>query len=276
MATILVLGASGNTGSELARLLDAAGHTVRRATHRDAGPGQVHVDLVTGAGITAAVEGADGAFLLAPPGHVNQDALLAPAIDAARAQGVGRVVLMTAMGADADPAGPLRLAERHLEASGLAWNVIRPNWFMQNFHTFWRQGIVEAGAIRLPTGRAKGSFIDARDIAAVAAALFERTDLADRAFDLTGGEALDHDEVAAILTATLGRPIRYDEVPPDALRGGLHAAGLPPAYVEGLLAILALFREGYAARVTDAVATITGRPPRTFEQYARDYRDAYA
>lgn len=277
MATVLVLGASGNTGSELARLLDAAGHTVRRATHRAAGPGQVQLDLATGAGITAAVQGADGAFLLSPPGHVNQDALLAPVIDAARAEGVRRVVLMTAMGADADPTGPLRLAERHLEASGLAWNVIRPNWFMQNFHTFWRQAIVDAGAIRLPTGRAKGSFIDARDIAAVAAALLlERDDLAHRAFDLTGGEALDHDEVAAILTATLGRPIRYEEVPPDAMRGALLAAGLPPAYSEGLLAILALFRQGHAARVTDAVATVTGRAPRSFAEYARDYRDAYA
>jgi uncharacterized protein YbjT (DUF2867 family) len=155
---------------------------------------------------------------------------------------------MTAMGVDADPAAPLRLAERHLEASGLAWNVIRPNWFMQNFHTFWRPGIVEAGAIRLPTGRAKGSFIDARDIAAVAAALLQRADLAHGAWDLTGREALDHDEVAAILTATLGRPIRYEEVPPDAMRGGLLAAGLPPAYAEGLLAILAAFAQGHAAR----------------------------
>jgi len=276
MATFLVLGASGNTGSELARLLDADGHTVRRATHREPGPGQVHLDLVSGAGIDAAVAGADGAFLLAPPGHVNQDALLAPVIDAARAHGVRKVVLMTAMGADADPAGPMRLAERHLEGSGLAWNVIRPNWFMQNFHTFWRQGIVEAGAIRLPTGRAKGSFIDARDIAAVAAALLGRDDLAGRAFDLTGGRALDHDEVAAVLTASLGRPIRYEDVPPDAMRPGLVAAGLPPAYADGLLAILEAFRQGHAARVTDAVATITARPPRTFAEYARDYRAAYA
>jgi uncharacterized protein YbjT (DUF2867 family) len=275
MATYLVLGASGNTGSELARLLEADGHTVRRATHREAGPGQVHLDLATGAGIAAAVDGTDGAFLLAPPGHVNQDALLAPVVDAARAHGVRKVVLMTAMGVDADPAAPLRLAERHLEASGLAWNVIRPNWFMQNFHTFWRPGIVEAGAIRLPTGRAKGSFIDARDIAAVAAALLQRADLAHGAWDLTGREALDHDEVAAILTATLGRPIRYEEVPPDAMRGGLLAAGLPPAYADGLLAILAAFAQGHAARVTDAVATITGRAPRTFAEYARDYRAAF-
>ncbi len=275
MATHLVLGASGNTGSELARLLDANGHTVRRATHRAPGPGQVHLDLVSGAGIDAAMGGADGAFLLAPPGHVNPDALLAPVIDAARAHGVRKVVLMTAMGADADPAGPMRRAERHLEASGLAWNVLRPNWFMQNFHTFWRQGIVEAGAIRLPTGRAKGSFIDARDIAAVAAALLERDDLAGRAFDLTGPEALDHDEVAAVLTATLGRPIRYEEVPPDAMRGGLTAAGLPPAYADMLLAILEAFRQGHAARVTDAAATITGRAPRAFAQYASDYRAAY-
>jgi uncharacterized protein YbjT (DUF2867 family) len=81
---------------------------------------------------------------------------------------------------------PLRKAERHLEASGLAYNVIRPNWFMQNFNTFWLHGIQTAGQIFLPVGQAKGSFIDARDIAAVAAVLLTSDAFDNRDFDLTG------------------------------------------------------------------------------------------
>jgi uncharacterized protein YbjT (DUF2867 family) len=196
-------------------------------------------------------------------------------IDAAVRHGVRRAVLMTAMGVDVDPSIPFRQAELHLERSGLTWNVIRPNWFMQNFHTFWVHGIRETGAIMLPTGQAKGSFIDARDIAAVAAVLLTTDQFANQAFDLTGDEALDHDEVAEILTAELGRRIRYQEITPDAMRQGLLGAGLPAPYVEGMLGILEQFRLGRAARTTDAVSRITGRAARRFAAYARDYRGAF-
>jgi uncharacterized protein YbjT (DUF2867 family) len=166
MSTILVIGASGNVGSELAHLLGAAGHVVRRATSRaPTAPDQVQLNAATGQGLAAAFAGADAAFLLAPPGHADQYAVLKPLIDAAVAARIGKVVLMSAMGANADETSPLRKAERHLETSGLAWNVIRPNWFMQNFHTFWLHGIQTQGSIALPVGQAKGSFIDTRDIA---------------------------------------------------------------------------------------------------------------
>lgn len=276
MSTFLVIGATGTVGSELARLLETAGHTVRRATSRSAGPGQVHLDLTTGAGLSEALAGADGAFLLSPPGHTNQDVLLGPVIEAAKAHGVGKLVLMTAMGADADPTSPMRRLELQLEASGLTWNVIRPNWFMQNFHTFWLHGIRTQGAIQLPTGTAKGSFIDARDIAAVAAALLTGDRFANRAFDLTGDEALDHAQVAALLSAELGRPLRYDDITPEVMRPGLLAAGLPEAYADFLLLILHYFKLGAAERITTAVQDITGHAPRRFAQYARDYREAYA
>ncbi|MFO0073120.1 MAG: SDR family oxidoreductase, partial [Gemmatimonas sp.] len=97
MSTFLVIGAGGNVGSEVSRLLEAAGHTVRRATSRQPGPGQVPVNLVTGEGLRDAVAGADGVFLLSPPGHTNQDQLLGPVVDAAKALGVHKVVLLSAM-----------------------------------------------------------------------------------------------------------------------------------------------------------------------------------
>jgi uncharacterized protein YbjT (DUF2867 family) len=276
MSRILVVGASGTVGSELSRLLADQGHDVRRATSRTpAGPGQVQLDIVSGNGLSHAFEGIQRAFLLCPPGHANQHELLVPMIDQARASGVQRVVLMSAMGANADPAAPLRQAELHLERSGLGWNIIRPNWFMQNFNTFWLAGIRAEGTIALPVGRAKGSFIDARDIAAVAASLLNRDDLADRDFDLTGAEALDHDEVAAILSRETGRTIRFQDITPEAMRAGLLQAGLPAPYAEFLVLILGYFKAGYSERSTDAVQSITGRAPRRFADYARDYRKSW-
>lgn len=276
MSTILVVGASGTVGSALASLLESAGHAVRRATSRPPqAEGQVQLDLQTQAGSAAALAGADAAFVMAPPGHVRQDLLLKPFIDQARVAGVAKLVLMSAMGANAFEAAPLRQAELHLERSGLAWNVIRPNWFMQNFNTFWLHGIQTQGKILLPTGTAKGSFIDARDIAAVAAALLSSSSFDRQAFDLTGPEALDHAQVAAVLSQVTGRPIVYEEIAPQALRPGLLQAGLPADYADFLLMILAAFKEGHAERTTDAVQAITGRAPGTLLQYAQDYRAAW-
>ena len=276
MSRILIVGASGTVGSELSRVLSAQGETVLKATSRaPAGADQVQLDLLNPAGLQAAFSGVDRAFFLVPPGHVNQDVLLAPLIDEAKARGLKKVVLMSAMGANADENAPLRKAERRLEASGLAWNVIRPNWFMQNFNTFWLHGIQTAGQIFLPVGAAKGSFIDARDIAAVAARLLTSDTFANRDFDLTGPRALDHAEVAAILTQATGKAIGYTEITPDAMRQGLLGAGLPPAYAEFLLVILGYFKAGYAERTTEAVLQISGRAPRTIEQYAKDYRASW-
>lgn len=275
MSTVLLVGASGAVASEVARLLEAAGHTVRRGTSGDAGPGQVHLDLVKGEGFEAALAGVEAAFAFSPPGYTNQDELLIPFWAASLRAGVRKMVMMSAMGADASDEAPLRKAELALERSGLNWNVIRPNWFMQNFHTFWLQGITARNVIQLPVGDARTSFIDARDISAVAAVLLTTTAQENQAFDLTGPASITHAEVATILSSALGRAIRFEDVTAEEMRPVLLAAGLPADYTEFLLMILSFQRAGYAERITAHVEAITGVPPRTFAQYAHDFRSAY-
>ena len=275
MAKILVIGASGTVGKPLVELLRGKGHEVVRATSREPGTDQVKLDLVTGAGIAAAFAGVERAFVLAPPGHNNQDVLLQPVFAAAKASGLKKLVLMTAMGANADPRSPFRKAEVALEQSGIPYNIIRPNWFMQNFNSYWLHGITTQGKILLPVGKAKGSFIDARDIAAVAAELVTRSDFDGRDFDLTGPEALDHDHVAALLSRETATRIEFQDITNEAMLAGLLAAQLPQAYAEFMVVILGYFKLGYSELITDAVATITGRPPIRFEQYAHDYRSAW-
>lgn len=277
MSKILVVGASGTVGSELVRQLRSLGQTVLRSTSKtQLEADQVHLNLQTKAGLDSAFVGIDKAFFLSPPGYVNQHELLIPLIDEARKQSLKKVVLMTAIGANAVDSTPFRQAEIHLEKSGLRYNIIRPNWFMQNFNSFWLHGILHDAKIALPVGDAKASFIDARDIASVAAVLLdEEQRFHNQDFDLTGAVAISHAQAASAISNAIDKHIQFDDITPQAMRETLLGAGLPADYTEFLLMILDYLKQGAAERVTDAVYTITGKAPIAFEAYARDYRNAW-
>lgn len=276
MNRILVVGASGTVGTELVRELKSLGHQVVRATSRkEPEADQIHLDLNHHEGFGEAFQGVDKAFFLSPPGYTRQDRLLIPLIDQAKASGLKKVVLMTAMGANAVDTAPMRIAELHLEKSGIPFNIIRPNWFMQNFNTFWIKGILEQNQIFLPVANAKGSFIDARDSAAVAGQLLDSSRFDGQEFDLTGSEAFDHDQVAEVLSTVTTRKITYESITSEAMSQSLRVAGVPSDYADFLIMILGFFKEGYSARVTDSVEKIIGRKPIAFTQYAKDYRGSW-
>lgn len=273
---ILVVGASGTIGTELVKLLKASGHAVRSTTSKE--PKDAHsvkVNLATGEGISQAFEGVSKAFLLSPPGYGDQYKILSPLIQEAKRRGLKKVVLMTAMGANAVETSPFRRAEIELEKSGLEYNIVRPNWFLQNFHTFWAQGIKEQGKILLPAGTAKTSFIDARDVSAVIAKLLTSDQHNNRDFDLSGPQALDHAEVAAEIAKATGKKVVYEEIAPAVLKKGLLGFGLPEDYVDFMLLIFGFLREGYNARTTENVKAILQREPRSIQQYTRDFKQSW-
>lgn len=274
---ILIVGASGTVGTELSKLLKQQGHTVRSATSKKVNTTNetVHVNLATGEGIKTALQNVDKAFFLSPPGYADQYALLSPLIQEAKRQGLKKVVLMTAMGANAVETSPFRKAEIDLEKSGLNYNIIRPNWFLQNFNTFWIQGILEQKKILLPAGLAKVSFIDAKDIAAVAAKLLTSDEHNKKAFDLTGSVAVDHQQVAQAISSATGERIVYENIAPESLKAGLLQAGLPEDYSDFLLMIFGFLKEGYNAGVNSNVKLITGHEARTLQQYANEHKTAW-
>jgi len=271
----LVVGASGTVGREIVRLLEAEGKAVRSTTSKQvlvATNNLVHVNLATGEGIKNAFEGVDRAFLISPPGYADQYALLSPLIQEAKRRGLKKVVLMTALGANAVETSPFRRAEIELEKSGLNYNIIRPNWFLQNFNTFWIQGIREQKKILLPAGNAKVSFIDARDIAAVATNLIYSEAHPNQAFDLTGPQSVDHNQVAQAISEVVGQKITYQEIKPEELRAGLLAGGVPQDYADFLLMILGYLREGYNAAVNSNVQIILGKDATELKKYVNDYK----
>lgn len=276
MSKILVIGANGTVGSALTNDLIQVGEQVLKATSRKAEkPDEVHLNLLTQEGVEEAVAQVDKIFVMAPPGHTNQHELIIPLLKKAQEKKIKKVVLMTAMGADAIDDAPMRQVEKYLEKSGLTYNIIRPNWFMQNFNSYWIQGILQDQKIYVPVADAKGSFIDARDIAATAAKLLTSAQFDNKAFVLTGAEALTHTEVASIMSEILKKKITFVDIAPEKMREGLLAAGLPKDYADFLLMILNFFKLGYSQPITDHVEKITGRKPIKFSQYVADHKAAW-
>lgn len=284
MPAILVLGATGTVGSELVARLLQRGVSVRCASRSPGAAATSHhwpvhrvatveLDLERPATFAAAIEGADRAFLIARPGDERPEAVALPLIDAFRRGGVRHVVNLTALGVErADHAVGLRRVELYLEASGIAFTHLRPNFFMQLFSSPpLLEQIRTTRTLRVAAGDARLSFIDARDIAAVAAVALCETGHEGRAYSLTGPESIDHADVARQISAATGVEIRYVPLGESEARAMLSGAGFSAERIERLTRFYRLVRSGAAAPVTPDVPAVLGRPARSFAEFARDH-----
>jgi uncharacterized protein YbjT (DUF2867 family) len=213
------------------------------------------------------------AFLMAPTGHVDQYAVLSPLILAAKRAGVERIVLMSAQGVDASDEIPFRKAELELRHAGIDFAIIRPAWFMQNFHTFWGDAIRRRGRIELPAGKGKVVFVDTRDVAAVAEALLTADSIENCEIDVTGQEALDHAQAASILSDATGNKIEYEDIEPGRFLRTLISDGIAPDYAALIAAMFDEVRAGGPIRTTDHVQRLTGCAPRSLFSYGRDHSE---
>ncbi len=275
---ILVTTPSGKVGQELVPLLKARGAALRLGAHspdktRAAFPGLevVPLDPTRPETHAAAVAGVEAVYLASPGDFPSapEKAL----VDAARKAGVKKVVKLAAIGVEHSD-NPLRQVEEHVKASGLAWTFLHPNWFFQNFSTSGAGGI-KAGTMAEPAGDAGTGFIDARDIAAVAAEALLAPGHEGKLYTLTGAEVLTRAQVAAILSKELGRTVTYVPVTDEQFRAAVKGH-LPPSYTELLSALYGFVRAGYTERQTDTVEQLLGRKPIAFAQFVKDHRAAWA
>jgi len=158
--------------------------------------------------------------------------------------------------------------------SGVPYTIIRPNFFMENFSTGFLAPMVKTGAIYLAADNAKTSFISVVDIAEVTATAFAKA-LTGKEYNLTGPEALDHTQVAAIISQLSGKRVTYQAIPEEAMLNGLRGAGMPEGAVQYVGVLYSAVRAGYTASVTPDVETVTGKKPVTFEQFARRSANAW-
>ncbi|ABZ95368.1 Nucleoside-diphosphate-sugar epimerase [Leptospira biflexa serovar Patoc strain 'Patoc 1 (Ames)'] len=275
---VFVYGGSGLVGGHLIKELQKNGHEVWAGSRKPESQKKesnltwVYADSKETKKGLEILEAVDAAYFLSPPGETNQYEILSPWIEKAKQVGLKKLVLMTAMGVDhAPPEAPFRKTEILLEGAGIPWNIIRPNWFMQNFNSFWIAGIKQDGKIYFPGGNATVSFIDARDIASVASVLLTTDDFVNQSITLTGKESLDHVQVSKYISFVSGKNIEYVDVDPKVFESSLVSAGLSKDYAAFLVMIAGALKEGFASPIIDSVQKITGKEPVTFQKYAEDH-----
>ena len=219
--------------------------------------------------LAAAMEGVERVYVLTPP-HPSQADWERGARAAARAAGVGLVVKHSLLGADdASPMASARLhrqSERELEESGLPYAILRPNFFHQTF-----TGMVQGGSMFTSAGAGRVSIVDARDVAAAAAAVLTGSGHEGRTYVLTGPEALTFAEAAAVIGEETGRPVQHVDLPGEQLAAGMAQAGFPDWLAQDIAALQAVYAEGAAADVTDEVRALTGREPRPLREFVREH-----
>lgn len=276
--SILVTNANGKVGSQVVAALLSQGQDVRvgarspaKASERAGGATVVAFDYTAPQSVAAALRGVDAVFTSAPYELLPEAEL--DLIDAAKAAGVKRLVKLSALGVEANPANPHSVVEAALARSGLAWTIVRPTFFMQNYATLSAPTIRDQGAIYEPAADGKSAFIDTRDIAAVVAKVLTEPGHEGAAYGLTGPAALDRAEVAALIAEAAGKPVRYVPVDDAALRQAMAAA--PPALTELMSGLFAAVRAGQTAATTTTVLDLLGRPPISFRTFARDHADAW-
>jgi uncharacterized protein YbjT (DUF2867 family) len=222
-----------------------------------------------------ALEGIDRVFLMRPPAVMDIRGTIDPFVAAAKAVGVRRVVVLSLQGAEKNRLVPHAKMEASVAASGMPRTFLRAGFFMQNLSTTHRADIAEHGEIFVPAGAGKTAFIDARDIAAVAArALLDVSD-ASNAHELTGSEALGYAEVAAIFSEVLGRPIRYADPSVLGFATRWHKRGASFPYIAVMTAIYTAARLGLAERVSPDTGELLGRAPITMRKFVEDHRRAW-
>lgn len=276
MHSILVTGAAGNVGREVAHALCRAGARVIAADHREARVRSLFGDTVVAAHLdfhdrttwSASLHGAEHMFLMRPPAIADVENSLNPFIDFARSKGVDHVVFLSVAGAGANKVVPHRKVEDHLRARGDHHTNLRPGFFAQNLASAYREDIVESDRIYVPAGRSRVNWIDVRDVAEVAALVLSNPAAhRGRSYTLAGPRPVLWSEVTDALTRVLGRPIHYAPASVIGYVRHLSRRGLPRSAVLVQTILHFLLRFGQGATEDPTLERLLGRRARTVEQY---------
>ncbi|MFH9655731.1 NAD(P)H-binding protein [Streptomyces anulatus] len=279
---ILVTGATGAVGREVAGQLAAAGpvqilaRRPERLTVRGGGVEVVEGEYGDRAALDRALRGVASVFLVTNSPTEPDDERVAAA---AAAAGVRHLVKLSMMaveepGADDFITQRQRENEQAVRESGVPWTFVRPRTFMSNTLS-WAPGIRSTGVVRALYGDAPVACVDPRDVAAVAVAVLTGTGHEGRAYAVSGPEAITAREQTAQLSRVLERPLRFEELGVDAARAAL-LAKYPPPVAEAFLQSAERQRAGAKAAVVPTIQDLTGRPARPYRIWSADHAEAFA
>jgi len=277
---ILVTGATGNVGNQVARILAQTGLHVRVLTRNpEHATFPADVDVVRGdftdpETLARTADGADGLFLMLP----GIDTTLEAAVERA-APYAGRVAFLSSALVSIEPESPSLIVRRHaaienaIRRSTSAWTILRPGYFAANALRWWLSQLRGSDVLRWPYANARFAPIHERDIAEIAALALTSDEHAGAIYTLTGPAAITAAEQLAIIAKSTQRHLRYEEVHADVAREAL--AFLPPPVLDGILA--SWERATYEPPfVTAEAVRALGKPARDFEEWAADHASAFA
>jgi uncharacterized protein YbjT (DUF2867 family) len=238
----------------------------------------VYGDLAKPETLVAPLQGMDKVFLVTSPDS-RQEELQGNFINAAKNVGVQRIVRLSVLSASPDSPSPLVQAhwqtEQQLEASGIPYTHLRPNYFMQSFLFGSASAIKADGVFYAPMQDAKIAIVDVRDIAAVAVTALTEAGHEGKTYEITGSEALSWIECAEKFSAVLGKSVTYVDIPLDKARQGMLASGMSEWMTDSFTEMVKIFRKGQAAEVTNVIAEVACKEPITFDQFVQDYALAF-
>jgi uncharacterized protein YbjT (DUF2867 family) len=269
---ILVIGATGNIGRHLVPGLRERGADVRALSRHPFGADTVRGDLTEPESLHRALSGVDGVFLLWP--FLSADG--AQEVVDVIAGHASRVVYVSALnvtdGGPPEQNGVWGQVEDVIRASSLEWTFLRPGGFATNTLQ-WADTIRAGETVRIPYARAGRSLIDERDIADVAVRVLTEDGHTGKAYPLTGPEVLTQAEQVQVIADVVGRPARVADIPADEARASL-LTWSDEAYVDTALAYWATLVDTPEPVLT-TVEELTGRPARTFAEWARAHADDF-
>ncbi|MCX4445736.1 NmrA family transcriptional regulator [Streptomyces sp. NBC_01789] len=262
---VLVTSGTGKTGRRVVERLTARGVPVRVGSRRS----EIPFDWADESGWEAALSGAEAAYVAYVP---DLGAPMAPAAmtafgEAARRCGVRRLALLSGRG---EPDAVVAEEALRAAAGDAELTVVRSAFFTQNFSEGALLDGVLGGELVFPAGDTAEPFVDADDLADVAAAALCGEGVAGSVVELTGPRALTFTEVAAEIAAATGREVRYVALTGAEYEEMLVGFGAPREEAAFLAGLFTSLLDGHNAAVTDGVKRALGRDPKSFTEFAAE------
>ncbi|MEZ0446546.1 SDR family oxidoreductase [Cellulomonas sp. ICMP 17802] len=268
--SVVVTGATGHLGRLVVQHLLAGGLpadqivATGRRTERlaDLGVRTATADYADPATLAAAFAGAETVVLVSgsePGARVAQHANV---IEAARAAGVRRLVYTSAPHADTSAlvlAPDHKATEELVTGSGLAWTIVRNNWYTENYVGALEQARA-TGVLLSSTGDGRVASASRDDYAAGAAAVVLGDGHEGRVYELSGDVAWTFDQLADAISTVIGAPVVHKHVSSDEHRAILLDAGLDEGTAGFVVTLDADIRRGDLADATADLRTLLGRP----------------
>lgn len=278
---ILVSCAGGNVGSEIVRQLRKTNIPCKAAdiveVKEQLGPDieYIYLNFEEMNSCEEAFTGIKKFFLNRPPHMVEFDNTIFPALDIAKEKGIEHIIFLSMIGVNKRV--PHYKIENYLKKLGINYTILRASFFMQNLNTIHGEVIKKEKDLLIPAGKGAISFIDIRDIAAVAVKVFSEQSekYTNKILNLTGSESLNFYEVSEIMSNVLGEDITYSNPKRKIFTKVMASYGFPKEIIKVMKMIYLIVKLGKAGDLYEDAERVLGRKPIKMEQYVRDHSNCW-